>query len=73
MIYYAQCKCCQAKWKLVPPQGALDLVSALEVMKAGICPQCDNDGQRGPINWRFQFGGDQEPHYGQVRPRRETA
>lgn len=68
VIYRASCKACGAVWRVVPPRHqTLDLLAAIDTMAGGLCPACGNDGSLAPINWRFSFGGDQEPHYGQVR------
>jgi hypothetical protein len=68
LIYHAQCKHCRTKWRYIPPPDLpMDLVTAVGVMEKGLCPTCRNDGTLGPINWKFTFGGDREPHYGEIR------
>lgn len=68
MIYRASCKACGCGWRVVPPRDQpMDLLAAIGVMEGGLCPGCGNDGSKAPVNWRFTFGGDAEPHYGQAR------
>jgi hypothetical protein len=68
VIYHAQCRHCRTKWRHIPPPDLpMDLVTAVGVMEKGLCPTCQNDGSKGPINWKFTFGGEREPHYGQIR------
>lgn len=68
MIYFANCKPCGAAWRVIAPvDRPLDLSDAIGVMEKGLCPTCRNDGSKGPIHWRFTFGGDREPTYGQIR------
>jgi hypothetical protein len=68
VIYYATCRHCRTKWQhLPPPSMTMDLIAAIGVMEKGLCPTCQNDGSRAPINWKFSFGGNREPHYGQIR------
>ena len=74
MIYFANCKACGAAWRVIAPVGTpMDLNDAIGVMEAGLCPTCGNNGAKGPVNWRFTFGGDKEPTYGQIRHKQQPA
>lgn len=68
MIYHADCKACGSRWQVVPPQNQpLNLQTAIKVMTDGLCPECGNDGGKAPVNWRFTFSGNDDPHHAAVR------
>lgn len=74
MIFFAKCAPCGAAWRYItPPDRPMDLLAAIAVMEKGLCPTCRNNGSKGPINWRFTFGGDREATTGQVRPKERPA
>lgn len=73
MIYHAVCKPCGARWQVRPPSSLpVDLHQAVVMMEQGNCPECHNDGSKGPINWRFTFSSRDDPHFAQVRAREDA-
>ncbi len=60
--FHAHCASCGSRWSLNPPgTRPMAVEQAVQVMTAGICPTCRNDGTKAPIRWKVKFTAREAP------------